>query len=419
MFICDSVIKGLRGREVLDSRGNPTVEAEVILSNGETFRGIAPSGASTGEYEALELRDNNPQRFNGKGVTNAVKNINTTICEILYGMSATDIYAIDNAMIRCDGTNDKSNLGANAILAVSIACVNAGAHINRQPVYRYIGGFSGRTMPTPMLNVINGGAHASNNIDIQEFMLVPVNASTFKEALRRSVEVYKSLQRLLKQQGKSIAVGDEGGFAPDLKDDTEAIELIIAAVEHAGYRCPDDFMISLDIAASEWVQGDSYVMPKRNVKFSTGELIKNWVNLCARYPIFSVEDPLGENDWTGWQKLTVDLEGVGLGGVIGDDLFVTNITRLSKGVKMHSGNAVLIKPNQIGTVTQTVDAIRYARRNGFKTIVSHRSGETEDTFIADLAVGMNTGFIKTGAPCRGERTAKFNRLLRIEEELLN
>ena len=417
MFICDSIIKSVKGREILDSRGNPTVEAEVLLASGESFRGIAPSGASTGEYEALELRDNNPQRYFGKGVTNAVKNINNVISELLSGMSVLDIYKIDEAMIKCDGTKEKSNLGANAVLAVSMACVYAGARVCRQPVYRYIGGFSGRKMPVPMLNVINGGAHASNNIDIQEFMLVPMNAPSFKEAMRRSVEVYKKLQEIIKKQGNSAAVGDEGGFAPDLKEDSEAIELILTAVEAAGYKCPDDFMISLDVAASEWIDGDSYVMPKRNVKFSTGELIKNWVNLCARYPIFSVEDPLGENDWNGWQKLTSDLEAVGVYAVVGDDLFVTNSERLRKGIKMKAGNAILIKPNQIGTVTETVDAIRFARANGFKTIVSHRSGETEDTFIADLAVGMNAGFIKTGAPCRGERVAKFNRLLRIEEML--
>jgi len=417
MFICDSIIKSVKGREILDSRGNPTVEAEVLLASGESFRGIAPSGASTGEYEALELRDNNPQRYFGKGVANAVKNINNVISELLSGMSVLDIYKIDEAMIKCDGTKEKSNLGANAVLAVSMACVYAGARVCRQPVYRYIGGFSGRKMPVPMLNVINGGAHASNNIDIQEFMLVPMNAPSFKEAMRRSVEVYKKLQEIIKKQGNSAAVGDEGGFAPDLKEDSEAIELILTAVEAAGYKCPDDFMISLDVAASEWIDGDSYVMPKRNVKFSTGELIKNWVNLCARYPIFSVEDPLGENDWNGWQKLTSDLEAVGVYAVVGDDLFVTNSERLRKGIKMKAGNAILIKPNQIGTVTETVDAIRFARANGFKTIVSHRSGETEDTFIADLAVGMNSGFIKTGAPCRGERVAKFNRLLRIEEML--
>lgn len=417
MFICDSIIKSVKGREILDSRGNPTVEAEVLLASGESFRGLAPSGASTGEYEALELRDNNPQRYFGKGVTNAVKNINNVISELLSGMSVLDIYKIDEAMIKCDGTKEKSNLGANAVLAVSMACVYAGARVCKQPVFRYIGGFSGRKMPVPMLNVINGGAHASNNIDIQEFMLVPMNAPSFKEAMRRSVEVYKKLQEIIKKQGNTVAVGDEGGFAPDLKEDSEAIELILNAVEAAGYKCPDDFMISLDVAASEWIDGDNYVMPKRNVKFSTGELIKNWVNLCARYPIFSVEDPLGENDWTGWQKLTSDLEAVGVYAVVGDDLFVTNSERLRKGVRMKAGNAILIKPNQIGTVTETVDAIRFARANGFKTIVSHRSGETEDTFIADLAVGMNAGFIKTGATCRGERVAKFNRLLRIEEML--
>lgn len=417
MFKCDTLIKGVKGREVLDSRGNPTVEAEVVLVTGETFRGIAPSGASTGDYEALELRDNNPQRYCGKGVTHAVNNINSVISDLLTGTNVLDIYKIDESMIKCDGTLDKSNLGANAILAVSIACVYAGAHLCKQPVYKYIGGFSGRKLPIPMLNIINGGAHASNNIDIQEFMLVPMNASSFKEALRHSVEVYKRLEGMLKKQGVSVGVGDEGGFAPDFKEDSEAIEMIIAAIEGAGYKCPDDFMISLDIAAGEWVQGDCYVMPKRKVKFSTSEMIKNWVNLCARYPIFTVEDPLGENDWCGWQRLTGDLEAVGVYGIIGDDLFVTNKSRLKKGIETRAGNGILIKPNQVGTVSETVDAIRLARANGFKTIVSHRSGETEDTFIADLAVGMNAGFIKTGAPCRGERVAKFNRLLRIEEML--
>lgn len=417
MFVCDSVIKDVKGREILDSRGNPTVEAEVTLSSGMKFRGIAPSGASTGEYEALELRDNNQQRYGGKGVLRAVNNINSVISKILCGMNAADIYKIDTAMIQNDGTPDKSNLGANAVLAVSIACVNAGAFTARQPVYKFLGGISGRKLPVPMLNVINGGAHASNNVDIQEFMLVPVNAPSFREALRRSAEVYHKLAFIIKKQGGSVAVGDEGGFAPDLKDDSEAIELILSAIELAGYKYPDDFMISLDVAASEWISDDNYVMPKRGVRFSTGELIKNWVNLCARYPIFSIEDPLGENDWNGWQKLTSDLEGFGLFAVVGDDLFVTNTQRLKNGIKMKAGNAILIKPNQIGTVSETIEAIRMARASGFKTIISHRSGETEDTFISDLAVGLNAGFIKTGSPCRGERVAKYNRLLRIEEEL--
>lgn len=417
MFVCDSIIESVHGREILDSRGNPTVEAEVRLRSGMTFRGISPSGASTGEHEALELRDNNPSRYGGKGVTHAVNNITTIISKAVSGMQCTDQFKIDEAMLKCDGTADKSNLGANAVLAVSIACLNAGAYISRQPVYRYIGGIAGRTLPVPMMNVINGGAHASNNIDIQEFMLVPMGPPSFREGVRRCAEVYQKLKDIIKKRGFSAAVGDEGGFAPNLKDDSEAIELILTAVELAGYKYPEDFMISLDVAASEWVTDDSYIMPKRNVRFSSGELIKNWVNLCARYPIFSIEDPLGEDDWNGWQKLTADLDGLGLYGVVGDDLFVTNTERLRKGIKLKAGNAILIKPNQIGTITETVSAVSLARANGFRTILSHRSGETEDTVIADLAVGLNAGFIKTGAPCRGERVAKYNRLIRIEDEL--
>lgn len=409
------IIERVVAREVLDSRGNPTVEAEVVLKSGASFIGIVPSGASTGAYEAKELRDNCPTRYFGKGVTQAVNNINTIISNGLSGLDVTDIYRIDEMMLRLDGTADKSNIGANAILAVSIACVYAGAYVCRQPVYRFIGGFSGRKMPLPMMNILNGGAHAKNNIDIQEFMIVPVGAESFREGVRKCAEVYKKLGNLLTQKGFNTSVGDEGGYVPDLNADAEAIEIIVAAIEAAGYSCPDDFMISLDVAASEWQKEDGYLMPKRNVKYSTGELIKNWVNLCARYPIFSIEDPLGENDWNGWQKLTADLTGVGVKCVVGDDLFVTNTQRILKGIKTKAANAVLIKPNQIGTVSETVDAIRLARGEGFKTIVSHRSGDTEDTFIADLAVGMNAGYIKTGAPCRAERTAKYNRLMRIEE----
>lgn len=418
MFKSELLIERVVAREVLDSRGNPTVEAEVILKSGASFIGIVPSGASTGAYEAKELRDNCPTKYFGKGVTQAVNNINTIISNGLSGLDVTDIYRIDEMMLRLDGTEDKSNIGANAILAVSIACVYAGAYVCRQPVYRFIGGFSGRKLPLPMMNILNGGAHAKNNIDIQEFMIVPVGAENFREGVRKCAEVYKKLGNLLTQKGFNTSVGDEGGYVPDLNTDTEAIEIIVAAIEAAGYSCPNDFMISLDVAASEWQKEDGYLMPKRNVRYSTGELIKNWVNLCARYPIFSIEDPLGENDWNGWQKLTADLTGVGVKCVVGDDLFVTNTQRILKGIKTKAANAVLIKPNQIGTVSETVDAIRLARGEGLKTIISHRSGDTEDTFIADLAVGMNAGYIKTGAPCRAERTAKYNRLMRIEE-LLN
>ena len=415
MFKSELLIERVVAREVLDSRGNPTVEAEVILKSGASFIGIVPSGASTGAYEAKELRDNCPTKYFGKGVTQAVNNINTIISNGLSGFDVTDIYRIDEMMLRLDGTEDKSNIGANAILAVSIACVYAGAYVCRQPVYRFIGGFSGRKLPLPMMNILNGGAHAKNNIDIQEFMIVPVGAESFREGVRKCAEVYKKLGNLLTQKGFNTSVGDEGGYVPNLNTDTEAIEIIVAAIEAAGFSCPGDFMISLDVAASEWQKEDGYLMPKRNVKYSTGELIKNWVNLCARYPIFSIEDPLGENDWNGWQKLTADLTGVGVKCVVGDDLFVTNTQRILKGIKTKAANAVLIKPNQIGTVSETVDAIRLARGEGLKTIVSHRSGDTEDTFIADLAVGMNAGYIKTGAPCRAERTAKYNRLMRIEE----
>ena len=415
MFKSELLIERVVAREVLDSRGNPTVEAEVILKSGASFIGIVPSGASTGAYEAKELRDNCPTKYFGKGVTQAVNNINTIISNGLSGLDVTDIYRIDEMMLRLDGTEDKSNIGANAILAVSIACVYAGAYVCRQPVYRFIGGFSGRKLPLPMMNILNGGAHAKNNIDIQEFMIVPVGAESFREGVRKCAEVYKKLGNLLTQKGFNTSVGDEGGYVPNLNTDTEAIEIIVAAIEAAGYSCPNDFMISLDVAASEWQKEDGYLMPKRNVRYSTGELIKNWVNLCARYPIFSIEDPLGENDWNGWQKLTADLTGVGVKCVVGDDLFVTNTQRILKGIKTKAANAVLIKPNQIGTVSETVDAIRLARGEGLKTIVSHRSGDTEDTFIADLAVGMNAGYIKTGAPCRAERTAKYNRLMRIEE----
>lgn len=405
------------GREILDSRGNPTVEVDVHLASGAFGRAAVPSGASTGENEAIELRDGDKKRYGGKGVLKAVDNVNNVIAPAILGMSALNQREIDHKLIELDGTKTKSNLGANAMLGVSLAVAKAAANYLDQPLYRYIGGTNAYVLPVPMMNIINGGAHASNNIDIQEFMLVPVNAPSFREGIRRCSEVYHKLAEIIRKRGFSAAVGDEGGFAPNLKDDSEAIELILTAVDLAGYKYPDDFMISLDIAASEWLSEDSYLMPKRNVRFSTGELIKNWVNLCARYPIFSIEDPLGEDDWNGWQKLTADLEGFGLYGVVGDDLFVTNSRRLQKGIKMKAGNTILIKPNQIGTISETISTVELARSSGFKTIISHRSGETEDTIIADLAVGLNAGFIKTGAPCRGERVAKYNRLLRIEDEL--
>lgn len=410
-------IRRVIAREILDSRGNPTVEAEVTLADGTIGRGAAPSGASTGEFEALELRDGETTRYLGKGVRNAVKNVNTVLANALIGMDAADIYAVDNAMIYADGTADKSKLGANGILAVSIASARAAATSLRLPLYRFLGGVSGNRLPIPMMNILNGGAHAANNIDIQEFMIMPIGAPNFKEALRWSAEVFHTLAKILKERGLSTAVGDEGGFAPNLESEEEAIQLILEAVKRAGYEVGTEFMIALDAAASEWKgasQGE-YVQPKSGRHFSTNSLIEYWGELVAKYPIFSIEDALDEEDWEGWKKLTYAIgENVQL---VGDDLFVTNTTRLSKGIQKGCGNSILIKLNQIGTISETLEAIKMAHRAGYTAIVSHRSGETEDTTIADLAVALNTGQIKTGAPSRSERVAKYNQLLRIEEEL--
>ena len=410
-------IEKVIGREIIDSRGNPTVEAEVYLLDGTVGRGVAPSGASTGEFEALELRDGDKSRFGGKGVTKAVENINTVINDALKGVDASDIYAVDTAMIAADGTKDKSNLGANAILAVSIASARAAANALEIPLYRFLGGVNGNRLPVPMMNILNGGAHAANTVDVQEFMIMPVGAPSFTEALRCGAEVLHALAALLKSKGLATSVGDEGGFAPDLASDEEAIQYILDAVKDAGYEPGKDFMIAMDAASSEW-KGEKkgeYVLPKAGTKFTSEELIEHWKKLVDKYPIISIEDALDEEDWEGWQKLTAELgDKVQL---VGDDLFVTNTERLSKGIELGCGNSILIKLNQIGSVSETLEAIKMAHKAGYTAISSHRSGETEDTTIADLAVALNTCQIKTGAPSRSERVAKYNQLLRIEEEL--
>ena len=410
-------IEKVIGREIIDSRGNPTVEAEVYLLDGTVGRGVAPSGASTGEFEALELRDGDKSRFGGKGVTKAVENINTVINDALKGVDASDIYVVDTAMIAADGTKDKSNLGANAILAVSIASARAAANALEIPLYRFLGGVNGNRLPVPMMNILNGGAHAANTVDVQEFMIMPVGAPSFKEALRWCAEVFHALAALLKSKGLATSVGDEGGFAPDLASDEEAIQYILDAVKDAGYEPGKDFMIAMDAASSEW-KGEKkgeYVLPKAGTKYTSEELIEHWKKLVDKYPIISIEDALDEEDWEGWQKLTAELgDKVQL---VGDDLFVTNTERLSKGIELGCGNSILIKLNQIGSVSETLEAIKMAHKAGYTAISSHRSGETEDTTIADLAVALNTCQIKTGAPSRSERVAKYNQLLRIEEEL--
>lgn len=412
-------IERVVGREILDSRGNPTVEAEVYLADGIVGRGMAPSGASTGEFEALELRDGEKERYGGKGVRKAVENINTTIHNTLKGMDASDIYAIDAAMIKADKTPDKSVLGANAILAVSIACVKAAAKALQIPLYQFLGDGSGNCLPVPMMNIINGGCHSvSSGLDVQEFMIMPVGACCFKEALRWCAEVYHHLEAILKQRGLATSVGDEGGFAPELKSDEEAIETILEAVKAAGYKPGKDFKIAMDVASSEWKSNKGkgyYHLPKADMEYTADELVEHWVNLCEKYPIISIEDPLDEEDWEGWEIITKRLgDKVQL---VGDDLFVTNTKRLSQGIEKGCANSILIKLNQIGSVSETLEAIKMAHKAGYTAIVSHRSGETEDTTIADLAVALNTCQIKTGAPCRSERVAKYNQLIRIEEKL--
>lgn len=405
------------GREILDSRGNPTVEAEVYLADGTVGRGTAPSGASTGEFEALELRDGDKGRYGGKGVTKAVENINTAINDAVCGLDASDIYAVDKAMIKADSTKDKSKLGANAILAVSIAAARAASISLDIPLYRFLGGISGNRLPVPMMNILNGGAHAANTVDVQEFMIMPVGAPSFKEALRWCAEVFHALAALLKSKGLATSVGDEGGFAPDLASDEEAIQYILEAVKNAGYEPGKDFMIAMDAASSEWKgsKKGEYVLPKAGTKFTSAELIEHWKKLVEKYPIISIEDALDEEDWEGWQLLTKELGGKVQ--LVGDDLFVTNTERLAKGISLGCGNSILIKLNQIGSVSETLEAIKMAHKAGYTAISSHRSGETADTTIADLAVALNTCQIKTGAPSRSERVAKYNQLLRIEEEL--
>lgn len=410
-------IEKVIGREIIDSRGNPTVEAEVYLIDGTVGRGTAPSGASTGEFEALELRDGDKARFGGKGVQKAVHNINTTINDTLQGLDASDIYAVDAAMIQADGTKDKSKLGANAILAVSIASARAAANALEIPLYRFLGGVNSNRLPVPMMNILNGGAHAANTVDVQEFMIMPVGADSFREGLRQCTEVFHALAALLKSKGLATSVGDEGGFAPDLASDEEAILYILDAIKAAGYEPGKDFVLAMDAAASEW-KGENkgeYLLPKCKKKYTSAELVAHWKALCEKYPIYSIEDGLDEEDWDGWQLMTKELgDKIQL---VGDDLFVTNTERLKKGIDSGCGNSILIKLNQIGSVSETLEAIKMAHKAGYTAISSHRSGETEDTTIADLAVALNTCQIKTGAPSRSERVAKYNQLLRIEEEL--
>ena len=411
-------IEKVIGRQIIDSRGNPTVEAEVILVDGTVGRGAAPSGASTGVFEALELRDGDKEKFGGKGVTKAVANINEQIAPALIGMDASDLYAVDQIMIKLDGTKDKSNLGANAILAVSLATANAAAKALGIPLYRFLGGVNATTLPVPMLNLENAGAHSSAPVDIQEFLVMPVGAENFSEALRWGTEVFHSLQKLIKDEGMSTAVGDEGGFAPEFKSQEDALDHLVKAIQNAGFEPGKDFVIALDAASSEWKSEKGvgfYHQPKSGKDFTSDELIEYWEQLIAKYPIYSIEDGLDEEDWEGWKKMT---ERIGHKvQLVGDDLFVTNTERLAKGIELGCGNSILIKLNQIGTVSETLEAIKMAHKAGYTAIASHRSGETEDTTIADLAVALNTCQIKTGAPSRSERVAKYNQLLRIEEEL--
>ncbi|MCL2054018.1 MAG: phosphopyruvate hydratase [Oscillospiraceae bacterium] len=417
-FMGKALIEQVIGREILDSRGNPTVEAEVWLSNGSVGRGCAPSGDGTGKFEAVELRDGDEARYHGKGTLKAVSNINNTLNLVLKGLDPANTEQVDKALLNADGTDDKSKIGANAMLAVSIAAARAAANRYNMPLFKLLGGVNCGTLPVPMLNILNGGAHADNNLDIQEFMLLPRGAESFREGLRKCAEVYHSLAKILRDKGLSTAVGDEGGFAPDLPDERKALDLIIQAIEHAGYHAGTDFSIALDIAASEWKSEErGYFCPKKKTHKSADEIIADLKLLCSQYPITSLEDPLDEEDWDGWKKLTFSLGSTVQ--LVGDDLFATNPERLKKGISYGCGNAILVKLNQIGTLTETLSAINTAKENGYKTIISHRSGETEDTFIADLAVAVNAGQIKTGAPCRSERTAKYNRLIRIEEYIAN
>ena len=406
------LIEEIKGRQVLDSRGNPTVEATVTLSDGTVQSAIVPSGASTGAFEAVELRDNDDVYF-GKSVYKAVKNINENLAYHLVGTSPYQQRLIDRMMCDLDGTENKKNLGANAILAVSIAVAKASASSLNLPLYRYLGGFNAHRLPCPMMNILNGGAHSDNNVDIQEFMIMPVGADSFRDGLRQCTEIYHTLKTLLKKDKLSTAVGDEGGFAPNLSGDEEALEYILKAVEEAGYNT-ENTKLALDIASSEWYAEGMYNLPKRKISMTTENMIEYLDNLTEKYPIISIEDGLSEFDWSGWEELTGKLSHIQL---VGDDLFVTNVNKLYNGIKVGAGNSILVKMNQIGTLTETFDAIELAHKAGYTTVISHRSGESEDTTIADIAVACNSGQIKTGAPCRSERTAKYNRLSRIEEEL--
>ncbi len=411
-----SLIEQIRARQILDSRGNPTVEAEVVLESGEQGRAAVPSGASTGENEVVELRDGDNSRYLGKGVSKAVENVNEKISYELEGLDALDQILIDETLVKLDGTPDKSNLGANALLAVSLAAARAASAFLELPLYRYLGGVNAKTLPVPMMNIINGGAHADNNVDFQEFMIMPVGAESFSEGLRAGAEIFHNLKSVLKKRGYSTSVGDEGGFAPNLKSNEEAIETILEAIEKAGYAAGKDILLALDPAASEFFDGTNYVFKKSdNRKLSSDEMVAYWADWTEKYPIISIEDGMAENDWDGWKKITEQLgEKIQL---VGDDLFVTNVEFLQKGIDAGAANSILIKVNQIGTLTETLDAIELAKTNNMTVVISHRSGETEDSFIADLAVATNAGQIKTGSLSRSDRIAKYNQLLRIEENL--
>jgi enolase len=410
-----STIESVKAREILDSRGNPTLEVEVKLADGTTGRAAVPSGASTGKHEAVELRDGDKSRFGGMGVLKAVANINKDIASSLKGMPAEDQKAIDQKLIKLDGTANKSRLGANAMVGTSLAVAHAAANSLDIPLYRYLGGSETYTLPVPMFNILNGGKHAANSTDFQEFMVVPAGAKSFKHALQIGTEVYHSLKKVLKEKGLNTNVGDEGGFAPSLPSNRQAVEIVLSAIEKAGYKPGKDCFIALDPAASEFYNNKRYVLAREGVSLNTKEMVEYYVKWVDAYPIISIEDGMAEDDWEGWQLLAQKLGN--RVQLVGDDLYVTNASRLSQGIKLKASNSILIKPNQIGTLTETIAAIKMAQSAGWTAVVSHRSGETEDTTIADLAVGLNTGLIKAGAPCRSERTAKYNRLLRIEEEL--
>jgi len=408
-------IENIKAREILDSRGNPTLEVEVKLSDGTTGRAAVPSGASTGKHEAVELRDGDTSRFNGLGVLKAITNVNEHIATAIIGMPATDQAAIDHKLIELDGTANKSHLGANAILGTSLAMAHAAANLLHIPLYHYLGGVATYTLPVPMMNILNGGKHASGSTDFQEFMIVPAGASSFSHALQMCTEVYHYLKQVLKDKGLNTNIGDEGGFAPTLPSNKQAIEAILSAIEKSGYKSGEDCFIALDPAASEFYKDGQYILSKEGASLSSNQMADYYVKWVSSYPIISIEDGMAEDDWDGWQFL---MEKIGSKvQLVGDDLYVTNVSRLTQGIELRASNSILIKPNQIGTLTETIAAIRMAQQAGWTAVVSHRSGETEDTTIADLAVGLNTGLIKAGAPCRSERTAKYNRLLRIEEEL--